>query len=47
MPKPIILAVDDDAQVLSAVATDLRRKYGEKYRIVWADSGETALEALE
>jgi thioredoxin reductase (NADPH) len=47
MPKPIILAVDDDAQVLSAISTDLRRKYGEKYRIVRADSGESALETLE
>jgi thioredoxin reductase (NADPH) len=47
MPKPILLAVDDDAQVLSAISSDLRRKYGEKYRIVRADSGESALDALE
>lgn len=47
MPKPIILAVDDEAQVLSAVASDLRRKYGEKYRIVRAESGEAAVQALE
>ncbi|MBW3637885.1 MAG: FAD-dependent oxidoreductase, partial [Armatimonadetes bacterium] len=47
MPKPIILAVDDDAPVLSAIASDLRRKYGEKYRIVRAESGETAFEAVE
>jgi thioredoxin reductase (NADPH) len=47
MPKPIILAVDDDAQVLSAIASDLRRKYAEKYRIVRADSGESAFEAVE
>ncbi len=47
MPKPIILAVDDDAQVLSAIASDLRRKYAEKYRIVRAESGEAAFEAVE
>lgn len=47
MPKPIILAVDDDAQVLSAIASDLRRKYAEKYRIVRASSGEAAFEAVE
>ncbi|RYG55298.1 response regulator, partial [bacterium] len=47
MPKPIILAVDDDPQVLSAISADLRRQYGEKYRVVRADSGETALSTLE
>ncbi len=47
MAKPILLAVDDDAQVLSAIASDLRRKYAEKYRIVRANSGESALEALQ
>ncbi|HEX8551082.1 MAG TPA: FAD-dependent oxidoreductase [Abditibacteriaceae bacterium] len=47
MPKPIILAVDDEPQVLSAISSDLRRKYGEKYRIVRAESGEHAMEALE
>src|SRR5690606_11172111 len=44
--KPIILTVDDDASVLSAIARDLRRQYGERYRIVRAESGEAALEAL-
>jgi thioredoxin reductase (NADPH) len=43
--KPVILAVDDDPQVLSAVARDLRRKYGEQYRILRADSGASGLEA--
>ena len=43
--KPIILTVDDDPQVLGAVARDLRRRYGEDYRIVRADSGKSALEA--
>ena len=44
--KPVILTVDDDPQVLGAVARDLRSRYGEDYRIVRADSGASALEAL-
>ena len=44
--KPVILTVDDDPQVLGAVARDLRSHYGEDYRIVRADSGDAALEAL-
>jgi thioredoxin reductase (NADPH) len=45
--KPILLTVDDDPSVSRAVARDLRRRYGETYRVVRADSGEGALEALE
>jgi thioredoxin reductase (NADPH) len=44
MPKPIILAVDDDTSVLEAVVQDLRRKYGEKHRILRAASGQAALD---
>ena len=44
MPKPILLAVDDDISVLEAVVQDLRRKYGEHYRIVRAASGSAALD---
>ena len=46
MTKPILLVVDDDANVLSAVARDLRRHYGRDYRILRADSGTAALELL-
>ena len=42
--KPVILAVDDEPTVLSAVARDLRREYGQQYRVMRADSGEAALE---
>jgi thioredoxin reductase (NADPH) len=42
----VILTVDDDPGVSRAVARDLRREYGEFHRIVRADSGEAALEAL-
>ncbi|MEU2001316.1 FAD-dependent oxidoreductase [Rhodococcus sp. NPDC019627] len=44
--KPALLTVDDDPGVSRAVARDLRRRYGEKYRIIRAESGESALEAL-
>jgi thioredoxin reductase (NADPH) len=44
--KPVILTVDDDPAVSRAVARDLRRHYGENYRIVRAESGPDALETL-
>jgi thioredoxin reductase (NADPH) len=44
--RPAILTVDDDPNVSRAVARDLRRNYGEKYRIVRAESGPLALDAL-
>jgi thioredoxin reductase (NADPH) len=44
--RTVIMTVDDDPGVSRAVARDLRRRYGETYRIVRAESGATALEAL-
>jgi thioredoxin reductase (NADPH) len=44
--RPAIVTVDDDPGVSRAVARDLRRRYGEQYRIVRAESGEAALDAL-
>jgi thioredoxin reductase (NADPH) len=44
MPKPILLAIDDDTSVLEAVVQDLRRHYGQNYRILRAVSGDSALE---
>jgi thioredoxin reductase (NADPH) len=44
--KPVILTVDDDPAVSRTVARDLRRHYGERYRIVRAESGLDALESL-
>ncbi|MFL5992670.1 MAG: FAD-dependent oxidoreductase [Rubrobacteraceae bacterium] len=44
--RPVILAVDDEPAVLSAVARDLRREYGEHYRVMRADSGVSALELV-
>jgi thioredoxin reductase (NADPH) len=46
MVKPIILTVDDEPQVLNAVERDLRRHYRGDYRIVKANSGVEALEAV-
>ena len=46
MVKPVLLTVDDDRDVLSAIARDLRRHYGQDYRILRADSGPEALEVL-
>jgi thioredoxin reductase (NADPH) len=43
---PAILAVDDEPAVLAAVARDLRRGFGENYRIMRAGSGSEALELL-
>jgi thioredoxin reductase (NADPH) len=47
MPKPFLLAVDDEPEVLRAVERDLRRKYGQDYRVVRADSGASALDTLQ
>ncbi len=44
--KPAFLIVDDDPDVLRAVERDLRKRYADRYRILRADSGKTALEAL-
>src|SRR5512141_2176226 len=45
MTKPVILAVDDDPAVLSAIERDLRQHYRANYRIMKAASGESGLEA--
>lgn len=47
MNKPVIFTVDDDPDVLQTIARDLRRQYGDRYRIMRADSGQKALEAVE
>src|SRR5579862_7889694 len=47
MPKPVIWTVDDDPDVLRAVERDLRRHYGDRYRVISADSGASALESTK
>lgn len=44
MSKPVLLAIDDDVSVLEAVVQDLRRKYGQNYRVLRAVSGQAALD---
>lgn len=47
MAKPVIWTVDDDPDVLRAVERDLRRHYGDRYKVISADSGGSALEAVK
>ncbi|MEO0430442.1 MAG: FAD-dependent oxidoreductase [Cyanobacteria bacterium J06656_5] len=47
MDKPVILTIDDDPAVLQTISRDLRKQYGERFRIVRADSGAKALEATQ
>ncbi|MFC5381319.1 FAD-dependent oxidoreductase [Aquipuribacter nitratireducens] len=44
---PVILTVDDDPSVSRAIARDLRRRYAEEHRVVRADGGAQAIEALQ
>jgi thioredoxin reductase (NADPH) len=44
--RPAIVAVDDEPSVLAAVARDLRRGFGERFRVLRAGSGTEALELL-
>lgn len=46
MAKPIILTVDDDTEVLQAIARDVRHGYGDRFRVIRADSGPRALDVL-
>ena len=46
MIKPLILAVDDDPQVLRAIGRDLVSKYGRDFRVVRAQSGAEGLDVL-
>lgn len=44
---PVVLSIDDDPAVLHAVVTDLRSRYGQRYRVMGATSGEDAIEIVE
>jgi thioredoxin reductase (NADPH) len=41
---PALIVVDDEVEVLRAIARDLRRHYGEDYRILRAQTGEEVLQ---
>jgi thioredoxin reductase (NADPH) len=47
MDKPVIVTVDDDPGVSRAVARDLRRRYGQEYRIVRAEAAQDGIEAVK
>jgi thioredoxin reductase (NADPH) len=47
MPKPVILAIDDDQSVLNSVERDLRTHYGQDYRIIPVNHGRAALDYLK
>ena len=42
MAKPVLLTVDDDPEVLRSIERDLRHQYGDRYRVLRADSGNAA-----
>jgi thioredoxin reductase (NADPH) len=44
MAKPVILTVDDDRAVLSAIERDLRQHYRKEFRVMKAESGAEGLE---
>lgn len=45
--KPVIFTLDDDPQVLESIQRDLRREFGKDYRVMRADRGADALDALQ
>ncbi|GGK80761.1 FAD-dependent oxidoreductase [Mangrovihabitans endophyticus] len=47
MGHAAILTVDDDPSVSRAIARDLRRRYGEQYRVIRASAAADALQALK
>jgi thioredoxin reductase (NADPH) len=46
MTRPVILAVDDEPEVLNSVERDLRHHFAGTYRVMKASSGQQALEAV-
>src|SRR6201998_222561 len=47
MAKPILLSVDDDADVLRAIERDLRSNYGADYRVIGSGSPSEELDTLK
>src|SRR5260370_11964226 len=46
MPKPVLLPVDADPEVLRAIERDLRSRYANRYRVMRASSGSAGLDTL-
>jgi len=47
LTEPVIMVVDDDPQVLSAIRRDIRSRYRADYRVLAANSGEAAVDAIK
>jgi thioredoxin reductase (NADPH) len=47
LSEPVILVIDDDPQVLGAIRRDLKTHYQTKYRVLAAQSGETAVQTAK
>jgi class 3 adenylate cyclase/CheY-like chemotaxis protein len=45
--KPVIVCVDDEVTILTSLKSELRKAFGEEYRVEIAEGGEDALELLE
>ncbi|MCU1234708.1 MAG: response regulator receiver modulated FAD-dependent pyridine nucleotide-disulfide oxidoreductase, partial [Candidatus Solibacter sp.] len=45
--KPVLLAVDDDSDVLKSIENDLRKHYAKKFRILSAGSAQSAIELVD
>ena len=45
--KPVILIVDDDPHMLKSIERDLKKQYGNIFRILLADSGHQGLKIIE
>ena len=46
LPRPVLLALDNDASQLRSMRRDLRRAYGDRYRILTALTGREALDIV-
>lgn len=47
MPKPVIITIDDDPEVLRTMTGDLRNQYGSAFRIVPSNSSQQILALLQ
>jgi thioredoxin reductase (NADPH) len=47
MKHPVIILIDDDAQVLRSIERDMKNRYRETYRIIAGESANEMLELLE
>jgi thioredoxin reductase (NADPH) len=45
--NPVLLTVDDDPGVLRVIERDIRHEYGDRFRVLRADSGANALRVLQ